>query len=58
MNCFIRENGSTPVTSPGFERNDDSFAAEFAAHLQLPFKNHKHRSRRDRPGAEIACLPP
>ena len=42
-NCFIREKGSTPVTSPGFERNDEGFAADVAARLKLPFKNHEHR---------------
>ncbi len=45
VNCFILEKGSTPVTSPGFIENHDSFAAEFAARLQLSLEDDEHRVR-------------
>ena len=54
---FIREKGSTPVTSPACERNCKGFAADVAARLKFPFKDHKHRAPRDLPAAS-SHLPP
>ena len=46
VNCFILENGSTPVTSPASQIKYEGFAAKFAAPLKLALKNHEHGIRR------------
>ena len=42
VDFFIREKGSTPVTSSGLSGKHDRLATEFAAHLKLPFEHDEH----------------
>jgi hypothetical protein len=42
VNCFILENGSTPVTVAWPDLKHEGFAPKLAPRLQLSLKNHKH----------------
>ena len=43
VNCFIREKGSTPVTSPALLGKANVSPPNSPRHWNSPFKNHEHR---------------